>query len=132
MEIEIIKDRENVLLGRRELKFRVSHEGATPKRAEVRARLVALFNASNEVLLLESLKPVYGSEQAMGYAKIYDSSERLNEVERDHVILRNFPPASKVAEEVAEEVSEEEAVSEGAAETEEGAAPEETEESEGE
>ena len=128
MEIEIIKDSKNVLLGRRELKFRVSHEGATPKRAEVRGRLVALFNASNEVLLLESLKPVYGSEQAMGYAKIYDSSERLNEVERDHIILRNFPPARKATE----EADEEEAVSEGEAEAEEDAAPEETDEGEGE
>ncbi|MHC1570558.1 MAG: 30S ribosomal protein S24e [Methermicoccaceae archaeon] len=99
MEIEIIRDRENVLLGRRELKFRVKHEGATPKRSEIRERLMALFNSSSDVLVLESLKPVYGVGQAVGYAKIYSSPERLREVEREHIILRNTPPEQKEAPE---------------------------------
>lgn len=106
MEIEIIEDRENALLGRRELKFRVSHSGGTPRREDVRERLIALFNSNRDVLIVENLKPVFGVEQAVGYAKIYESPERLKEVERDYVILRNFPPASEEAKE-SEEGSEE-------------------------
>lgn len=115
MEIEIIEDKENVLLGRRELKFRVSHSGPTPRREEVRERLIALFNSSRDVLIVESLKPVFGVEQAVGYAKIYESPERLREIERDYVVLRNFPPASEEAK-GAEEAGEAEVADEGSGE----------------
>ncbi|MCX8173332.1 MAG: 30S ribosomal protein S24e [Thermoplasmata archaeon] len=89
MEIEIISKKENVLLGRTEIKFKVLHDkSGTPKREEVRGKLAEVLSVSKDTLVVDTLKPKYGTNQTMGYAKAYKNKEAL-ELEREPVLVRN-------------------------------------------
>jgi len=107
MEIEVLRARENKLLGRKEILFKVKHGaaehegssgqeqrgGGTPSRKEVREALVRKFGCSPQVLVIDWMKPTFGKPEALGYAKIYESEARMREIERKHILRRNFPEA---------------------------------------
>ncbi len=95
MKVEIIEERENPLLERRELKFKVTHEAATPRREEVREKLIALANASGDTVVLASLLPKFGARESLGTARIYRSKEQLKKVEHKHAVRKNFPEEAK-------------------------------------
>lgn len=89
MEIEIISKRENVLLGRTEVRFKVIHnKSGTPKREEIRSKLAEVLSANKDTLVVDHLRQKYGVNQTMGYAKIYKNKETL-ELERMPVLVRN-------------------------------------------
>ncbi|MBE0526956.1 MAG: 30S ribosomal protein S24e, partial [Candidatus Thorarchaeota archaeon] len=46
MKVEILSEKENKLLGRKEIAFQIDHIGArSPSRADIRSKIVAQFNA---------------------------------------------------------------------------------------
>ena len=119
MEIEIVRERDNKLLRRKEILFKVKHgssgevgsEGGssqehargaggsgTPSRKEVREALVRKFGCRPQVLVIDWMKPAFGKTEALGYAKIYDSEARMREIERKHILRRNFPEAAEGSE----------------------------------
>ena len=103
MEIKIIEEKENPLLNRTEIKFECEYEGeGTPKILDVKHKLVAIVNASKELLVVDSMKPGYGVTKAYGLAKVYDSIEKLNIIETDSVIAKNAEPEEEVPEEAEE------------------------------
>lgn len=107
MDIEIIERKENPLLNRVEIKFECIYpEEGTPNIMDVKHKLVALEDASNDLLVVDSMKPSYGVATAVGVAKVYDSVEKLNEIEPQSVILKNEEPEVEVEEEVEEAVEE--------------------------
>lgn len=105
MEIKIIEKKENPLLNRTEIKFECEYptEG-TPTILDVKHKLVALEDSSNELLVVDYMKPSYGVPTAVGLAKIYDSVEKLAEIETKSVIAKNEEP--EAPEEEATEESE--------------------------
>ena len=111
MEIEIIEDRKNVLLSRREIKFKVTTDGATPSRKEVRKKLLALLDADNDLLVLDHMKTTFGKREVLGYAKLYESPEKVKEIELEHIIERNVRDLESTSEE--SDVEAEEGVNEG-------------------
>jgi small subunit ribosomal protein S24e len=95
MEIEVLNERENPLLERREIRFRVSYPGlGVPARQEVRNKLVALFDSKKELTVLDRMKPEYGRNSAVGYVKVYETPEAMK-VESGHKMKRNFQPKEK-------------------------------------
>ncbi|MHC1636250.1 MAG: 30S ribosomal protein S24e [Candidatus Methanospirareceae archaeon] len=88
--MEIIKERENPLLRRREVIFKIKHEGGTPQRGEVRKLLVKRFRAKENVVVIDKMETEFGKKETVGYAKIYEDEGRLKEIERVHKIRRNF------------------------------------------
>jgi|Deesub1362A_J573_1020465.scaffolds.fasta_scaffold00136_21 small subunit ribosomal protein S24e len=90
MDIEIVEDKENPLLGRREVRFTVTFDGGMVKRDDVREKLIALLNAKPELTVVDYLKVEYGKAQAKGYAKIYSDEDLMRKVERKHILERNF------------------------------------------
>lgn len=88
MEIEIVTRKENKLLEREEVYFKVKHEGKTPSRKKVRDNLGNL--TGGKVVILEYLRPVYGVPEAEGYARIYKSEKKAKEVEAKHILERNL------------------------------------------
>jgi small subunit ribosomal protein S24e len=36
------------------------------------------------------MKTEFGKRETVGYAKVYESEDRLREVEREHILKRNF------------------------------------------
>jgi small subunit ribosomal protein S24e len=90
MEIEITKETDNQLLMRKEVSFRLKHEGASPGRAEARNALINELRSSQNLLVIDRMKTEFGKRETVGYAKVYESEDRLREVEREHILKRNF------------------------------------------
>jgi Ribosomal protein S24E len=115
MDIKIVKDLDNKLLNRKELDFTVEYEGPTPSRADVRKKLAALLNKDVNLVMVQKMESEYGHQLAKGYAKVYESADRMKQIEPEHVLLRNTMPEEPVVEEApAEEEVAEEATEEAA------------------
>jgi len=113
MDIKIVKDLDNKLLNRKELDFTVEYEGPTPSRADVRKKLAALLNNNVDLIIVQKMESEYGHQLVKGCAKVYDSADRMKQIEPEHILLRNTMPEEPVVEEtVADEPAEEEAAEE--------------------
>jgi small subunit ribosomal protein S24e len=95
MDIRILKDKKNALLNRRELDFIVKYEGSTPSRSDIRNKLAAMLNAPLELLVIQRIKTEYGMQEGKGYAKLYDNTDRMKEVELEHILKRNAIPGTE-------------------------------------
>ncbi len=89
MDIQVIEAKNNTILNRRELVFRVIHDESTPSRKSVVERLAATQNSKVGLVYVDSLKTEFGKRETIGYAKIYETAERAKEIERAHIIERN-------------------------------------------
>ena len=89
MEIKVIEERNNPLLNRREIFFKVIHDESTPSRKSVVERLAATMNSKVGLVYVDRLKTEFGKRETHGYAKIYETAERAAQVERAHIIERN-------------------------------------------
>ncbi|MFH1403201.1 MAG: 30S ribosomal protein S24e [Candidatus Altiarchaeota archaeon] len=92
MDVEIIEDKVNPLMGRREVKFILKYEGATPKRPEARKKIVSVLKSDDSLTVLDKLDPSFGTMKASGYVKVYDSQEAMK-IEPEYRLKKNFPPA---------------------------------------
>jgi small subunit ribosomal protein S24e len=89
MDIQVIEAKNNTILNRRELVFKVIHDESTPSRKSVVERLAATQNSKVGLVYVDSLKTEFGKRETIGYAKIYETAERAKEIERVHIIERN-------------------------------------------
>jgi len=96
MEIEITEERDNQLLKRKEVFFKLKHEeeggkkGASPSREEARDVLIKKLRCSPNLLVIAKMRTEFGKRETVGYAKVYESEDRLREIEKEHIIRRNF------------------------------------------
>lgn len=90
MDIEIQNKRDNKLLDRTEVRFRVRHDGEpTPTRDAVRDALAGSLNAKKERVILQRLQSDFGRGSSKGYAKVYPSTDQARSVERHFTLVRN-------------------------------------------
>lgn len=89
MEIQVIEEKNNPNLNRREIVFKVIHDESTPSRKSVVDRLAATMNSKSNLVFVDSMKTEFGKRETIGYAKIYETAERAKQVERVHIIERN-------------------------------------------
>ena len=89
MDIHIIEEKNNPLLNRREVVFKVDHESATPSRKSIVDRIAATMNSKEGLVIIDNLKTEFGKRETIGYAKIYETEERAKQVERPHITERN-------------------------------------------
>jgi small subunit ribosomal protein S24e len=89
MEIEIVDDEGNPMLHRRDVRFVVTHEEATPSRLSVRDSLAAKLNKDAGEVVVHSLNTKYGMRRTVGYAKVYESVDHANDVEQTYMLERN-------------------------------------------
>ena len=99
MNIEILNERENKPLGRKEITFRIDHAGtSTPSRADIHAKIVAQFNADAASVAISTLENNFGIGRIKGAAHIYQSPEQMQRIERAHMYKRNQPKKKKEEE----------------------------------
>jgi small subunit ribosomal protein S24e len=104
MEIDIKEQVENPVLNRTEIHFDCIYQGeSTPKVLEIKNRLVAQLDVDKNLLVVDNVKPSFGEGKANGYAKLYDSEEKLVQIEKQHVLEKNKEPGKEESEEEAEE-----------------------------
>ena len=89
MDIKVIEERENPILKRREVTFKVEHDGPTPSRMSIIDKIAATMDSKPGLVIVDSMKSEFGKRETIGYAKIYETEERAKEVERLYVIKRN-------------------------------------------
>ncbi len=88
MKIEIVKEKENKLLNRKEIDFKVAYDGGTPKIGEVRKELIAAIHSKENLTIIDSLKPSFGAKRLAGYAKVYKDEAGLK-IEPKHRMKKN-------------------------------------------
>ncbi|MFH1125894.1 MAG: 30S ribosomal protein S24e [Candidatus Altiarchaeota archaeon] len=111
MDVEVISERENPLLGRREVRLRVKYPGlGVPNRQEVRNKIIAVLDSNKDLTVVDSIKPEYGRHSSIGYVKIYENAGAMK-IEAEHKIDRNFKPKEKKPAEAAAEAKAEKKVS---------------------
>ena len=94
MEVKIVSAKENPLLKRKEVDFRVEHgpKGKTPPRLEVKKAIAAELKISEELVFVEKMHTMTGTNTAVGVANAYESAEQAKLVEPEYIIKRNSPP----------------------------------------
>ncbi len=92
MKIEILSEKENKPLARKEIDFRIDHSGAkTPSRVDIKSKIVAQFDADPAAVVIKALDTRYGIGLSEGSACIYANPEDMKRIELDHIVKRNEP-----------------------------------------
>lgn len=100
MKIQVLEDKKNPLLERREVRFEVESK-ITPKRMAVKDELSKQIKAKVELMVLGKLSQMSGTNVSVGYVKIYNSKESLDKIEAEHMKKRNEKKEKPKAEEPA-------------------------------
>lgn len=78
MEIEITKDEENKLLSRREVRFKVAHEGEpTPPKKDVEETLAAKLDADTKLMIIEHYTTRFGTNVSDGTCYVYGNETAM-------------------------------------------------------
>ena len=73
MKLEIINERENPVLQRKELILSLDNEkGPTPKKSDIIDKLSAQLNKDKELLVIQSVDQPYGSDDSKALVKVYN------------------------------------------------------------
>ena len=90
MEVEIKDKKENPLLNRTELWFKIVHESAaTPAKKDVREALAKATNTAKDRVVVDHMNTIFGKGETVGYAKVYKSKQDAVNVERSAIKLRH-------------------------------------------
>ena len=99
MEIEIVSKKENPLLNRTEVYFKVEHPNEkTPKRDAVRGKVAEALKVRREQVVVDYMRSEFGMPVTSGYAKVYRSPEDIEKIEREHIRKRNAIKSEKKEE----------------------------------
>lgn len=78
MEIEILEEKENQLLNRKELKLNLKHENAaTPSKAELMKELVAKYSVPDENIVIDYIHSQKGIGLSTAKVKIYKEKPKV-------------------------------------------------------
>ncbi|MEM0074557.1 MAG: hypothetical protein QXR85_02700 [Candidatus Micrarchaeaceae archaeon] len=89
MEINIISDKPNKLLERREIECRVNYAERTPSRQEVKSELVHKLALKPELTVIVSIKQEYGLRSSIVIAHAYDNENAFGFVQK-HLLERGM------------------------------------------
>jgi len=87
LSIEVVEERKNPLLRRREIKCKASYMGATPSHSEVKNKIVAMLNLDPKLVVVDYIRPEYGKQVAHIYVEVYDDEEAMS-IEPKHKLMR--------------------------------------------
>ncbi len=94
MEITVQNDTENPFLERRDIKFTVTSDGATPKANDVRAALAAKLKVSDKNILVEHIYQKMGLHESDCIAKVYKKpvvAEKEGEAKEGEEVKKSEP-----------------------------------------
>lgn len=95
MKFEVIEEKENPLLERKEIVVRVMHDGATPSIKEIREKLCAQMSLDKDSTIVDNVKSKFGMSESIAFIKVYKSRDRMISIETDAKIKKNFPEEIK-------------------------------------
>ena len=89
MNIEVVQERNNPLLSRKELDLLITYESSTPKRDEVRKAVADKYGVEIERVIVEKMESLFGAKKARAHVHVYDTVEDAKRYERKHVLRRH-------------------------------------------
>ncbi|MEA1992965.1 MAG: 30S ribosomal protein S24e [Euryarchaeota archaeon] len=89
MKIEILEEKENPLLERKELSFKVIPEGGSEKYENVRKKIAAMLDLDENTFVIQRLQSQFGKKEYRGFLKIYKDEDNMRDVEEKHILKRN-------------------------------------------
>lgn len=94
MEVQIVSQKQNSMLGRKEVSFRVDHSqtGSTPPRLEIRRAVAGALKTDENMVFVKKVQTKTGTQTADGVANVYDNLEQAKLIEPGYIIKRNIPP----------------------------------------
>jgi len=101
MEVKIVSTKENPLLKRKEVDFRIEQdpEGKTPARLEVKKALADTLKINEELIFVKNMRTMTGTSTAIGIANAYEEIEQAKFIEPEYIRKRNNPPEEPKEEE---------------------------------
>ncbi|MCL4411385.1 hypothetical protein M1329_00390 [Candidatus Marsarchaeota archaeon] len=103
MELRITEDKENKLIGRREVEFVIDGEVSTPPTSEVAKELCKKLNLNPDNTIVTSIRQQFGLRRAVCTAHSYSDKRAMERYERRHIAARATKRSSKGAKNAAEE-----------------------------
>jgi len=95
-EMVIVEDKQNPLVGRKEVKAKIFHVGkGTPSRWIIRKTIAETYNIPLDVVYVRNVVSEYGKAETTAIIHIYDSPEKARSFEPEHVVQKNKPPEEK-------------------------------------
>ncbi|GGM75568.1 30S ribosomal protein S24e [Thermogymnomonas acidicola] len=89
-ELKVLETRDNVLLKRKEVRYRVLFgREPTPKRDEVRQLLARNLGVDSSLVIVDRNLQEAGQHAITGYAKVYRDRESAMLYEPDYELIRN-------------------------------------------
>ena len=90
MDVTITQQKDNALMGRKDIAFQVGHAGeTTPSRTQVRQLVAAQVGTKTENVVIDSMSTEYGVGRTHGVARAYKSPDEARKTERVHMLKRN-------------------------------------------
>jgi small subunit ribosomal protein S24e len=90
MKIEITKQVENALFGRKDVKFLLHHDGeTTPARTQVRQLVAAEIGTKTENVVISFMESATGMAATRGTARAYQNADLARKSEPQHLQKRN-------------------------------------------
>ncbi|KXA90882.1 hypothetical protein AKJ57_03270 [candidate division MSBL1 archaeon SCGC-AAA259A05] len=103
MKLEITEKKQNPLLKREVVKFKVEHSTApSPSRSDILEELSSELDVPGNLIVIEKIATPHGSQTAFGTARVYETEDLLKELEPEYLIER-----TKITKEKSEETKKE-------------------------
>jgi small subunit ribosomal protein S24e len=100
MEIKIISEKQNQLLKRKEIRFRLDHQASsTPPRLDTRRAVADALRVNVDLVFVKKFITKPGMHTAIGVANLYETIDQAKLVEPEYVVKRNIPPPKAKEEE---------------------------------
>ena len=90
MKLELTSTKNNPIMGRKELAFKVE-EPSTPGRADVRREIAVAMRTDVDKVYIRSLTPTSGTRVTTGVAHVYSDAAMALKVEPKYIVARNNP-----------------------------------------
>ncbi len=100
MEFETVSEKDNPVLGRREIVVKIQGSGATPSRKDVVAGVAAHFGVTENLILVDRISTEFGTSGCCAKVKIYKDEKLIPKQRLDIVKARS--KSAKAAEKVEE------------------------------
>ncbi len=98
MSVEIVSEHVNALLGRKDAKLIVHHEGSgTPDRLAIRKIASDHFKTQQDKVYVRSVQTRTGGSSAVCQVEIYNDSKLAEKIVPAYVKNRNLPPGQRVS-----------------------------------
>lgn len=91
LKIEIIEEKKNPLIDRKEITIRIDHFGtSTPNRLEVKKKIAAVQGSDEKLTIIKKLDTHFGASYTLGRIYIYDNAKELQFFEPFYIRVRNL------------------------------------------